>query len=488
MMYIYFTTGLQEIYTTEGDLIKILSRLQSFAKKPIALFLLLFLLAGVQMLGGIDSFFDPQEFMTFLNPLGRGDSVGEYFTEGWSSISAISGEKTGFFRPLTSLSYVPEYFIWGSRPLFYRITSLLLLAFTALTAGRICRLFGGSGKASAYFVVVASGSVFAVWWISGRGDILAPLFGLLALESTIKLIKTDDARIREMLLPALFCFLAVASKEQGIASIPAVILAYVLLPGESHSRRKTVIFVTSVLTVLLIAFFVRYLLFKGVGGYEALTQFRHVLPHMGTLILQLTGTESVKWDFLRSILPFSFFIPVVFYLASSKENYRRGLLLLLLIPLFGFQSLIADTCEHYVLSPLLIFCILLGLSLEYMGKRYHVSFVLTFVPLIAVTWFLWGIANVETLDRLSQSHEVLYNAAEDIWVNKNEAFISPVLILPEYSREELKLPLYFDHIAGGDCGLDFTIVEINCQPDLATVESTALVWNGQTLIIHNSEE
>ena len=465
-----------------------MNRIREFYKKPIALFILLFLIVLVKMLAGLNSFFDPQDFITFLNPLARGDSMESYFLDGWGRISdTLEGGTYGFFRPLTSLTYVPEYFIWGSRPLFYRIVNLFLLTFVAFTVGRISRLLGGKGRSSAFLMVAAPGSVFAVWWITGRGDILAPLFCLLAVGSTITLMQSENTRTKNILFPALFCLLATASKEMGIMSVPAVVLTYFILSGKLRETKGKWIFAGSLVSVCILTISTRLLVFGGMGGYTATTSPEHIIPHIGTLIVQMSGAELIKWEFLRVILPFLLFVPPAFYLTASRENFRKGVLLLLLILLFGIQSMIGDTCQHYIFAPLLVFCILLGLSLEYMAKRYHISFVLSLVPLIAVFWFMSSVAGVETLDRRSQSYEDLYMAAEDIWLNKREALISPVLILPEFSGEEKKISLYFDHIAGGDCELDFIVIPLNSQPDLATIESTAITWNGSIIVIHNPE-
>ncbi len=65
------------------------------------------------------SFFDPQDFITFLNP-GKADTPYlQFLKEGWSWQND-QGELVGFFRPLPSTMYLVEYQFFGFPQLLTR--------------------------------------------------------------------------------------------------------------------------------------------------------------------------------------------------------------------------------------------------------------------------------------------------------------------------------------------------------------------------------
>lgn len=99
-----------------------------------------------------------------------------------------------YYRPLVTVSLLADAAIWGSRPFGYHLT---VLALHALSCGLVFLLAnllygegaGGSGRRPVMIGTLAATLVFvlhpvhaeAVAWISGRADILASLFTVLAL-------------------------------------------------------------------------------------------------------------------------------------------------------------------------------------------------------------------------------------------------------------------------------------------------------------------
>jgi Tfp pilus assembly protein PilF len=86
----------------------------------------------------------------------------------------------GYYRPVTTLSYVADYALWGPRPFGFHVTNIALHAACSLLVVLLILAFG-AGRAAA----IAAGALFAahpihaenVAWIAGRTDMLAFLFG-----------------------------------------------------------------------------------------------------------------------------------------------------------------------------------------------------------------------------------------------------------------------------------------------------------------------
>jgi tetratricopeptide (TPR) repeat protein len=132
----------------------------------------------------------------------------------------------GYYRPLTTTSYLLDYTIWGLRPFGYHLTNVLLhAACTATVALILLRLgFGlsASGIAALLFAVHPIHTE-NVAWIAGRTDLLAFFFTGVAL-LLHPLGSTRDTPIRDALLPRA----AGASRARRRLLLAASVLAFAL--------------------------------------------------------------------------------------------------------------------------------------------------------------------------------------------------------------------------------------------------------------------
>ena len=82
----------------------------------------------------------------------------------------------GYYRPVTTLSYLLDYSIWGLRPFGYHLTNILLhAAGTALVVLMLLRLDCGLGASALAALLFAIHPIHteSVAWIAGRTDLLA---------------------------------------------------------------------------------------------------------------------------------------------------------------------------------------------------------------------------------------------------------------------------------------------------------------------------
>jgi hypothetical protein len=146
---------------------------------------------------------------------------------GMSSVGPwFSAEYVGFYRPLTALLFRVNYLLWGTDPLGYYLTDLLLHAGCALALWQLAGLlFPGpnrTGLWAALLFLFLPSQVFGVLCVAARTGTLCALFYL----SSIALYLRGRSGGAGWELLSLFSFLlALMAKELAI-SLPFLILAW----------------------------------------------------------------------------------------------------------------------------------------------------------------------------------------------------------------------------------------------------------------------
>ncbi|HOA14096.1 MAG TPA: hypothetical protein PLB35_09360 [Myxococcota bacterium] len=131
----------------------------------------------------------------------------------------------GYPVPVTVGSYVADHFVAGLNPAWYHTVNLMIhviigiiLYILALNLG--CRVWVAAGVALLFAVHPAVGE--PVSWVSGRKDLLAAMFSVMALASFLG-IPARDRGIRARLPAAGLCLLAALSKPSALL-VPVLLL------------------------------------------------------------------------------------------------------------------------------------------------------------------------------------------------------------------------------------------------------------------------
>jgi tetratricopeptide (TPR) repeat protein len=157
----------------------------------------------------------------------------------WTSLPAVLGshfwsevhEGSHYYRPLVSLSFFLDVQAWGFNPMGFHLTNLLAHLATALAVLALARRLTGSVLAAA-----VAGVAFAlhpihtesVTFISGRTDVLATLFFLLALLGYVHWRHEGGPLAFAGSLVAFF--LGLAAKEVAV-TLPLVLVLYDRMVG-----------------------------------------------------------------------------------------------------------------------------------------------------------------------------------------------------------------------------------------------------------------
>lgn len=200
----------------------------------------------------------------------------------------------GFVRPIVVLTYVVDFTVWGLNPVGYHLTNVLLHTLNAVLVGALTaallRALGSEVKreipalAAVAFLALACHTE-SVAWISGRTDLVASVFMLLALLAHVTSLET---RRRSFMMFSLAAFaLALLSKESAVV-FPAVVAVLTL----ALTRRPRIVLssTASLLGVLAgYAILRRLLIGQFVGGYGTEA---HMAGDAGRMVLHIVAASA----------------------------------------------------------------------------------------------------------------------------------------------------------------------------------------------------
>lgn len=168
---------------------------------------------------------------------GRTELILRNFTSNYLQLPSF-----GFYRPLLGFTFLFDYFFWATNAFGYHVTSLLLymsavalLYFLVRTLTRSWPDFNSSWTAffSALLFAVTPLHCEDVTWISGRADLLAAPFYLMAFLFFVKSYQRGLNKRFYLFSILAFCG-ALLSKEIAIG-LPLVIGAYVMVWPEEET-------------------------------------------------------------------------------------------------------------------------------------------------------------------------------------------------------------------------------------------------------------
>jgi len=182
----------------------------------------------------------------------------------------------GYLRPLTSLSYLGTWSLFGANPLPYRLTNLALHVMATVLVWVVARRLFPRDALGAFL----GGALFAVHpvhaesvaWISGRTDLFCTVL-VLPVVALTDMIRGARPRAAVAVTACFFCGLGLWAKEMA-AAVPAALIAFAPLVQPAAARTRWMLL--SVGTVLA------------------------ALPYIGHRVLVSdVGVHGLAWDTAR---------------------------------------------------------------------------------------------------------------------------------------------------------------------------------------------
>ncbi len=162
------------------------------------------------------------------NPLIKSlSNVPTFFKTDIFAHDAVSGRLSSSYRPLQTVSYAVDSFVWGNDPRGFHLTNILIHIANALLVFFLLRKIFGD-QFFAFFVALLFGihpaNTQSVSYISGRADLISTTFVLAALFTYVDYRKTGRAFF--LWSSALAFFAALYSKETVAIVVPLLIVLY----------------------------------------------------------------------------------------------------------------------------------------------------------------------------------------------------------------------------------------------------------------------
>ena len=452
-------------------------------KKYVPFVIIMIILEMILYLPLLSSFFDPQEFISLLNPLNSGMSFSDYMIESWSWIQGQ--QRIGFFRPVVSLMFMAEFPLWGANPAGYRAMNLVLHLCVALSVIPLARRIGIRKYwwLPSTLVLIHPGALDAVWLIVARHDVLAVFFSIAALIGTFDLIRGKLKGLQGV-LPWVATLFAIGSKELGMANLLALPLLVILWPKESPDRKALLYFWFSIPLVLLLFLGSRLMVFGNIGGYGQYTPLSEIPVRIYFMLIQSTGFFFMQNVFMRIILASVVVLMALALVSTWKRQWQKILTLSGLFLIYGFQSIISQSCMHYIYVIMVFFSMTAGLAVEtgsYMSSGKDLRRILL-CGFLMVMLFMASLNWSSTLRYMNSAKQEVFEAvsaqAEVLAAKDSVAVVLYDRSIPRV--DELKnIERYLDFLKPGN-NVNFRYVED--ESDVSAGE-TRIIWRDDNLVI-----
>lgn len=386
------------------------------------------------------AFFDPQDFLTIMVPRSAGWSLERYLAEGWIH-PGIDGTIGGFFRPLSSLLFIPEYELFGANPVPWMAVSVIIHFACCAAVGWLALRLGMSRASAALATLLMAAhprAVIAVQMVNTRPDVLATLFIVLALGF---LVKPGNGSRWKPVIPALLAFASMSSKELGFVSVLLLPIVYFVWPRETRGRLSPLPVVLTA-TALLLMFLLRSMVLDYLGGYRIYNPPGEIIANSVRLFGNLTG---VSWIVPEAAKVVSGLIVAAFLLVPTlvkPEGFRRLAVLIAGAALLGGQVLINFGPGHYEYGACAFFCLLVAASAGEIlrGRRIGEWALLGFFAVALVPPALLGRRMNESYAASTGVQRRLFEAAGRSWQEIDPSV--PWQIELDSERTEKLLPYY----------------------------------------------
>ena len=151
-------------------------------------------------------------------------------------------EHTGYYRPLTTLSFRLDHKIWGMSSQGFRATNVLLHLLTSFVLFKLI-LFLGNHRQAAFWATLLYAihpvNTESVSWVCARNNILVTLSFLVAFYVYVKGLERNWRLY--WLISAIFFAMALLSKELGLLVFPCIFFYQRLLAKKARRIRHEIL-------------------------------------------------------------------------------------------------------------------------------------------------------------------------------------------------------------------------------------------------------
>jgi hypothetical protein len=317
--------------------------------------------------------------------------------------------QTLFYRPILAILHSTDYALFGSSPIGYHLTNILLHSGVVILTFLLIRKLGIRSDSASFIggliVALSPVNIYSVGLISYRTDPLAVIFLLLALIFLMYFYSKQNKRF--IFGAAFFSLCSMLSKETSVFWYPVIVILITFYFKDRLSIRTIKTVVVATLSTLSIYLALRYTAIHALWGLPSI-QFS-LSQALGTRIISLF--KLISYLLLLRIPPISDAIPItelsfsmgivcllfsvlvlLFLHYSTKYKkllFSSTLLLISIAPAVNIVALPRFISPHYLYFTTVAIGVGVAYLFEYFELNYKKVFKLSFV-IVSIWLLFWG--------------------------------------------------------------------------------------------------
>lgn len=320
---------------------------------------------------------------------------------------AYGTQFSNFYRPLQSLSFELDYYIWGLNPFGFHLSNFLFHAAAAVVVFLMLSLLFPTARfaplITALFFIVHPIQTEAVTYISGRADSMAALFMFLAVFFYLK--HSRNQKIMHISLATICFIFALLSKETALILPFLILLVDVSFPENKLSFKKKLkscylpFIVVTLVYVMLRATVLNFLdrplfIANAPLSLRMMTSAKTFVIYLRLLVLPFNLHMERSLPFVTSIMDKGVIASLGILTASSiliARSYKRsrGLFFagawffLTLLPVSNLVPINSNMAEHWLYLPSIGFFLLIAQGAEKLLTKRKAIKLITAILLIS---------------------------------------------------------------------------------------------------------
>ena len=354
--------------------------------KAVLLILFTSLIIYSNSLGG-EFIYDDEYFVVKNVQIRNLRNIPSFFTH--SSSGAFSGLSEDVYRPVTTVSYALDYFIWKLDTFGYHLENVLFHSLNAaLLFLFLYAVFGNMELALFAGLLFACHPVQTevVSWISGRSSVLFLFFYLAALVFYVRFLK-ESKKIFYAASVALYA-VSLFSKEMAV-SLPLVLIAYDIHFFNKDALKKKILRYAPYVALTAFYVFTRYVVLQRLSQcdwwgespyYTFFTMSKVLVEYIKILVLPVklcafyiigisrSAAEGPVLAGLVLLLLSAAAAPFIFK-RSRRASFAIWWFFITLIPVSNIVPLKALMAERFLYLPSIGFAMLVAVIITSGGKR-----------------------------------------------------------------------------------------------------------------------
>ncbi len=288
-------------------------------------------------------------------------------------------KNAGFYRPISLTSLLVDYKLWGLSSVGFHFTNLLFhIACVVTVYFFIFYLFNDYRIAllSSLIFILHPIHTYNLYWISGRGDMIATLFYILSLIFMMEFLKKQQDKF--IVFTILFAVLGILGKETVITIPLAWLWIYIFLKNKNNVQKMRLKVLFLIIVFIFIFLILRFLILKGSFNIPGIYKYFNVSYYFKN-ILKLTGFLTIPFGyeffellyskypaiFLSTAIVCVFGMIIFFYFVCRKDKAFFYILIFFIIITLPFFQLVM---RWYLYLPSVGFSLFIG-YLIYKVKR-----------------------------------------------------------------------------------------------------------------------